>query len=282
MRGIKISQSITDRNDETLKLYFKEVAKIPLLTPDEEIYLAKRIQIGDEIALNKLVKSNLRFVISVAKQYQNKGVPLMDLIQEGNNGLIKAAKLFDPDKGIKFISYAVWWIRQFIVKALSDQCRVVRVPVSQVLYLSRLNKSIEKLEKLYERPPSDEELGEDVNINPDKVNSTLSYTVRASSLETPFDDDCTLLDIIPNTSDPTDENINKTDLYNTIEEILKNLPNRESDIIRMLFGIGMSPVPQEEIANRLGIGGERVRQIQHKGLNMIRSKYLNKLKDLWQ
>ncbi len=281
MRGIRISKSITDRQDESLKIFFKEISKYPLLDQDEEIELARRIQKGDEKALQKLVNSNLRFVVSVAKQYQGKGIPLVDLIQEGCDGIIIAAKKFDPNRGIKFISYAVWWIRQVIVKALSDHCRVVRVPVSQILYLSRINKSVEKLEKIYERPPSDDELGEDIDISSDKVNSTLKYSIRATSLDTPINEDNdSLLDIIPNNSDLVDEQINQNDLYNTLDRILNKLPNRESDILRMLFGIGMPPVSQEKIANMFGIGGERVRQIQHKGLDMIRKKYIKELNDL--
>ena len=283
MKSFKITQSITDRQDASLGLYFKDVSKLSLLSPEEEIELTKRVKEGDEKATKKLIESNLRFVISVAKQYQGKGLPLIDLIQEGNCGLIQSARLFDPDKGFRFISYAVWWIRQSIIKAISEQCRTVRVPMSQVVHINKINKATEKFEQLNGRKPSLEELEEETKIEASKINSTIASAGRAISLESPLKDEevSCLLDIIPDEgATPADSDATKNDLSNSIETVLAKLSYRDSDILRMSFGIGMQPMSNDEIANRFGIGTERVRQIQHSAINFIKKNYINDLKEL--
>lgn len=283
MRGLKITQSITDRQDASLGLYFKDVSKQPLITQEEEIELTKEVKKGNTKAATKLINANLRFVISVAKQYQGKGLPLIDLIQEGNCGLIEACKKFDETRGFRFISYAVWWIRQSIVKALSDQCRTVRIPMSQVSNISKINKSSEKFEQLHGRKPSLEELELDTNIDANKINLILSSNTKSISLESPFKDEeagC-LLDVIPNESiDPTDQEVCKNDILESINIALNSLSFRERDIIKMSFGIGMSPMPNDEIANRFGIGNERVRQIQHSAINRLKKNYSKYLSEL--
>lgn len=283
MKGLKITQSITDRQDASLGLYFKDVSKQPMITQEEEIELTKEVKKGNIRATTKLINANLRFVISVAKQYQGKGLPLIDLIQEGNCGLIEACKKFDETRGFRFISYAVWWIRQSIVKALSDQCRTVRIPMSQVSNISKINKSSERFEQIYGRKPSLEELESDTNIDASKINLILASNTKSISLESPFKDaevGC-LLDVIPNESaDPTDQEVCKNDISESIERILKSLSFRERDIIRMSFGIGMSPMPNDEIANRFGIGSERVRQIQHSAISYLKKNYSKYLSEL--
>lgn len=283
MKSFKITQSITDRQDASLGLYFKDVSKLPMISPEKEIELAKKAKKGDEKAIQELVKANLRFVISVAKQYQGKGIPLIDLIQEGSLGIIQAAKLFDPNKGFRFISYAVWWIRQSIMKAISEQCRTIRVPMSQVVCINKINKATEKFEQLNGRKPSFEELEEETKIEASKINSTMASAGRTISLESPLKDEeiSRLLDIIPDEGAiPADSTATKNDLSNSIEAILAKLSYRDSDILRMSFGIGMQPMPNDEIAKRFGIGTERVRQIQHSAINFIRKNYINDLKEL--
>lgn len=283
MKSFKITQSITDRQDASLGLYFKDVSKLSLLSPEEEIKLTKKVKEGDEKAKNKLIESNLRFVISVAKQYQGKGLPLVDLIQEGSLGMIEAATKFNPDKGFRFISYAVWWIRQSIMKAISEQCRTIRVPMSQVVYINKINKATERFEQLNGRKPSLEELEEETKIEASKINSTMASAGRAVSLESPLKDEevSCLLDIIPDEgATPADSDATRNDLSNGIEAILAKLSYRDSDILRMSFGIGMQPMPNDEIANRFGIGTERVRQIQHSAIKFIRKNYINDLKEL--
>ena len=283
MKSFKITQSITDRQDASLGLYFKDVSKLSLLSPEEEVELTKKVKAGDEGATKKLIESNLRFVISVAKQYQGKGLPLIDLIQEGNCGLIQSARLFDPSKGFRFISYAVWWIRQSIMKAISEQCRTIRIPMSQVVYINKINKATERFEQLNGRKPSLEELEEETKIEASKINSTMASAGRSVSLESPLKDEeiSCLLDIIPDEgATPADSDATRNDLSSSIEAILAKLSYRDSDILRMSFGIGMQPMPNDEIANRFGIGTERVRQIQHSAINFIRKNYINDLKEL--
>ena len=266
MRSFKITQSITDRQDASLGLYFRDVSRVPLLTPEEEVELTTKVKNGDEKAKNKLIESNLRFVISVAKQYQNKGIPLVDLIQDGTLGLIEAASKFEPDKGYKFISYAVWWIRQSIIKAISDQCRTVRLPMSQIVCLNKINKASEKFEQLNGRKPDSLELEDEINIDSSKINGTINSSIRSVSLENPLKDDevSCLLDIIADEdSEPTDTLINNKDLYDSIERILSKIPYRDRDVLRMSYGIGIPSMTNDEIANKFGIGTERVRQIQH-------------------
>ena len=283
MRSFKISQSITDRQDASLNSYFKDVSRQPMISQEEEIELTKKIKEGNEAAVKKLVEANLRFVISVAKQYQNKGLALVDLIQEGNIGLIEAARKFDETRGFRFISYAVWWIRQAIIKALSDQCRTIRIPANQVVCMNKINKVIEQFEQQHGRKPSIGELEELTDIDHDTICLTMSAMNRSVSLESPIrDEDAScLLDIIPNDGAvSTDAEVAKNDLSKEIERILSKLSYRDRDILRMSFGIGMNPMTNDEIAKRFGIGSERVRQIQHSAINYLRVKYINNLKEL--
>lgn len=283
MKSFKISQSITDRQDASLNSYFKDVSRQPMISQEDEIELTKKIKEGNEAAVKKLVEANLRFVISVAKQYQNKGLALVDLIQEGNIGLIEAARKFDETRGFRFISYAVWWIRQAIIKALSDQCRTIRVPTNQIVCMNKINKAIEQFEQQHGRKPSTGELEELTNIDYDKICLAMSAMNRSVSLESPIKDEdaSCLLDIIPNDGAvSTDTEVSKNDLSNEIERVLSKLSYRDRDILRMSFGIGMNPMTNEEIARRFGIGSERVRQIQHSVINYLRVKYINDLKEL--
>ena len=283
MKSFKITQSITDRKDASLGIYFKDVSKLSMITPEKEVELTKRIKLGDKAAANELVTANLRFVISVAKQYQNKGLDLVDLIQEGNIGMLEAAYKFDETRGYRFISYAVWWIRQSIMRAISEQCRTVRVPMSQIVNMSKINKMSEKFEQENDRAPSMEEIEEETNLNRKKINMSLASTYRSVSLESPLRDEdvSCLLDVLPNdNSESTDTTALKSDLIIEIECILSKLSYREQDVLRMSFGIGMQTMSNDEIANRFGIGGERVRQIQHSAISHIRNKYKNELSEL--
>lgn len=283
MKSFKITQSITDRKDASLGIYFKDVSKLSMITPEKEVELTKRIKLGDKAAANELVTANLRFVISVAKQYQNKGLDLVDLIQEGNIGMLEAAYKFDETRGYRFISYAVWWIRQSIMRAISEQCRTVRVPMSQIVNMSKINKMSEKFEQKNGRVPSMEEIEEETNLNRKKINMSLASTYRSVSLESPLRDEdvSCLLDVLPNdNSESTDTTALKSDLIIEIEHILSKLSYREQDVLRMSFGIGVQAMSNDEIANRFGIGGERVRQIQHSAINHIRNKYKNELSEL--
>ena len=283
MKSFKITQSITDRKDASLGIYFKDVSKLSMITPENEAELTKRIKLGDKAAANELVTANLRFVISVAKQYQNKGLDLVDLIQEGNIGMLEAAYKFDETRGYRFISYAVWWIRQSIMRAISEQCRTVRVPMSQIVNMSKINKMSEKFEQKNGRTPSMEEIEEETNLDRKKINMSLASTYRSVSLESPLRDEdvSCLLDVLPNdNSESTDTTALKSDLIIEIERILSKLSYREQDVLRMSFGIGVQAMSNDEIANRFGIGGERIRQIQHSAINHIRNKYKNELSEL--
>ena len=283
MKSFKITQSITDREDASLGIYFKDVSKLSMITPEKEIELTRRIKLGDKAAANELVTANLRFVISVAKQYQNKGLDLVDLIQEGNIGMLEAAYKFDETRGYRFISYAVWWIRQSIMRAISEQCRTVRVPMSQIVNMSKINKMSEKFEQKNGRAPSMGEIEEETNLNRKKINMSLASTYRSVSLESPLRDEdvSCLLDVLPNdNSESTDTTALKSDLIIEIEHILSKLSYREQDVLRMSFGIGVQAMSNDEIANRFGIGGERIRQIQHSAINHIRNKYKNELSEL--
>ena len=283
MKSFKITQSITDRKDASLGIYFKDVSKLSMITPEKEVELTKRIKLGDKAAANELVTANLRFVISVAKQYQNKGLDLVDLIQEGNIGMLEAAYKFDETRGYRFISYAVWWIRQSIMRAISEQCRTVRVPMSQIVNMSKINKMSEKFEQKNGRVPSMEEIEEETNLNRKKINMSLASTYRSVSLESPLRDEdvSCLLDVLPNdNSESTDTTALKSDLIIEIEHILSKLSYREQDVLRMSFGIGVQAMSNDEIASRFGIGGERVRQIQHSAINHIKNKYKNELSEL--
>ena len=264
-------------------MFFKEVSKIPMIDSNKEVELAKRIKNGDNSAINELIKANLRFVISVAKQYQNKGLPLVDLIQEGCLGIAEAAKRYDETKGFKFISYAVWWIRQAITRAISEQCRTVRIPMNQILCLGKVNKATEKLEQELSRTPSTEELSEEIDISSEKINIAISSNTRSLSLDTPFKDEETgcLLDILPNgNSSNTDESLVSSNTTSELVSILDKLPDRERDIIMMSFGIKMEQLTLEEIATRFGIGSERVRQIQNEALKKLKKLYGSELREL--
>lgn len=283
MRSFKITQSITDRQDASLGMYFKDVSKQPRISVEEETELARRIKEGDQSASDKLVRANLRFVISVAKQYQNKGLSLVDLVQEGNIGLIEAAKRYDESRGFKFISYAVWWIRQAIIRAISEQCRTVRVPMNQIVYMNKISKTTEKFEQENERKPSIEELESETGISADKISLNMSSINKTLSLDTPFKDEeagC-LLDVMPNENSPDADNIVMGEsISKELEIVLSSLSYREGDILRMIFGLGMSPMTMEEIASRFGVGAERVRQIQHEALGKIRDNYSDVLRGL--
>lgn len=282
MQAFKISKSITDRNVESIGLYFKDVSRNKVLSAEEESKLYSEIKKGNKKAIDKLITSNLRFVISVAKKYQGNGLSLVDLIQEGNLGLIKAAEVFDPDRGIKFISYAVWWIRQSIMKALSDQSRTIRLPLNQISCLSKVNKVSEKFEQTHNRKPSVNELEDIINIPANKLNMSMALTGSTVSLDSKIKDDSesTLVDIIPDSCKPSDYDTGKNDLPRTIRTILDTLSNRDSDILRMAFGIDMFPMPLTEVASKFGIGYERARQLQQTALKKIREKYYKPLQEL--
>lgn len=277
MKGFKITQSITDRKDASLGIYFKDVSKLSMITPEKEVELTKRIKRGDKAAANELVTANLRFVISVAKQYQNKGLDLVDLIQEGNIGMLEAAYKFDETKGYRFISYAVWWIRQYITKALSNQCRTVRLPMNQVLCLAKYNKVSSKFEQENGRKPSPEEIEDISGLASDKIIDALAYNPSFSSLSSPINENekGSLIDVIP------DKNAEVSiEVYNKVNQILSKLPYREQDILRLTYGIEVSPMQDSIIADLFDISTERVRQIRIRAIKIIKEKYADFLKDL--
>lgn len=277
MRKFKLDRSITNRDNEVFKIYLKDVSRYPLITAEEEKELARKIQAGDTKAKDKLVTANLRFVISVAKQYQNQGLDLMDLINEGNASLIKAAEKYDPDKGYKFISYAVWWIRQAMIQALSTNSRTVRLPVSQSAVISKIIKTRNKFESENGRRPSNEELSELLSISPEKIESTLSANTKCVSIETPFsdEDEGCLLDIIPNkNAQESDSLTDKSDLTNTITELLESLTIREHDVLLLTYGLlGVQALPYEEIGKRFNLTGERVRQLHLGIIKRIKTEF---------
>ena len=282
MRQLKITKSITNRESQSLEKYLQEIGKVDLLTPEEEVELAKRIKQGDQAALEKLTKANLRFVVSVAKQYQNQGLSLSDLINEGNLGLIKAAQRFDETRGFKFISYAVWWIRQSILQALAEQSRIVRLPLNKVGSLNKINKAFSELEQEYEREPSPEELAEMLDIPTEEVETTLGVAARHVSMDAPFveGEDNSLLDVLENASTPdTDKSLEYNEsLRREIERSLSTLTDRQCDVIKLYFGIGVEhPMSLEDIGDKFGLTRERVRQIKDKAINKLRSANRSKL-----
>ncbi len=282
MRQLKITKSITNRESQSLEKYLQEIGKVDLLTPEEEVDLAKRIKQGDQIALEKLTKANLRFVVSVAKQYQNQGLSLSDLINEGNLGLIKAAQRFDETRGFKFISYAVWWIRQSILQALAEQSRIVRSPLNKVGSLNKINKAFSELEQTFEREPSPEELAELLEITTDEVETTLGVAARHVSMDAPFveGEDNSLLDVLENNTMPgTDSHLEYADsLRREIERSLGTLTDRQCDVIKLYFGIGVEhPLSLEDIGDKFGLTRERVRQIKDKAINKLRATSRSKL-----
>jgi RNA polymerase primary sigma factor len=276
MRQLKITKSITNRESQSLEKYLQEIGKVDLLTPEEEVDLAKRIKQGDQVALERLTKANLRFVVSVAKQYQNQGLSLSDLINEGNLGLIKAAQRFDETRGFKFISYAVWWIRQSILQALAEQSRIVRLPLNKVGSLNKINKAFSKLEQEFEREPSAEELAEVLCIASEEVETTLGVAARHVSMDAPFveGEDNSLLDVLENTNTPrTDEQLEYIEsLRNEIERSLCSLTDRQRDVIKLYFGIASEhPMSLEDIGDKFGLTRERVRQIKDKAISKLRA-----------
>ncbi len=280
MRQLKITKSITNRESASLDKYLQEIGKEDLITVEEEVELAQRIKKGDQEALEKLTKANLRFVVSVAKQYQNQGLSLPDLINEGNLGLIKAAEKFDETRGFKFISYAVWWIRQSILQALAEQSRIVRLPLNQVGSLNKINKAFARFEQENERTPSPEELATALELPKEKVSDTLRVAGRHVSVDAPFADgeDNSLLDVLVNTDSPNaDRGLINESLSTEVERALSTLTDREKDIIKYFFGIGCQEMTLEEIGEKFGLTRERVRQIKEKAIRRLRHSSRSKL-----
>nr|WP_133995048.1 RNA polymerase sigma factor RpoD/SigA [Dinghuibacter silviterrae] len=276
MRQLKITKSITNRESQSLEKYLQEIGKVELLAPEDEVKLAVRIKQGDQAALERLTKANLRFVVSVAKQYQNQGLSLSDLINEGNLGLIKAAQRFDETRGFKFISYAVWWIRQSILQALAEQSRIVRLPLNKVGLTNRINKAFSSLEQEYEREPSPEELAEVLEMDTDEVAATLGVAARHVSMDAPFaeGEDNTLIDVLENpNAESADAAIEHDESLKTeITRSLQTLTDRQKEVIRYFFGIGVDhPMSLEDIGEKFNLTRERVRQIKDKAINKLRS-----------
>ena len=282
MRQLKITKSITNRESQSLDKYLQDIGKEELITADEEVELARKIKQGDQLALEKLTRANLRFVVSVAKQYQNQGLTLPDLINEGNLGLIKAAQKFDETRGFKFISYAVWWIRQSILSALAEQARIVRLPLNQVGSLNKINKAFSRLEQEFERPPSAEELAESLEVPEDKIKESMNVSGRHISMDAPLsanDDGGTLMDVMANHDSPkADTLLMAESLQREIERSLSTLTDKEREIIRLFFGIGMNHgLTLEEIGSKFNLTRERVRQIKEKAIRRLRHTSRNKL-----
>ena len=274
MRQLKITKSITNRESASLDKYLQEIGREDLISVEEEVELAGRIRNGDRAALEKLTRANLRFVVSVAKQYQNQGLSLPDLINEGNLGLIKAAEKFDETRGFKFISYAVWWIRQSILQALAEQARIVRLPLNQVGSINKINKALQRFEQIHERRPSAEELAEELDIPVDKIADTLKMSGRHVSVDAPFvegEDNC-LIDVMVNEDSPNaDRGLINESLSKEVERALATLTPREAEIIRKFFGIGIPDKTLEEIGDDLHLTRERVRQIKEKAIRKLQS-----------
>lgn len=278
MRQLKINKSITNRDNVTLDKYLQEIGREELVSVDEEVELARRIHDGDRKALERLVKANLRFVVSVAKQYQNQGLSLPDLINEGNVGLIKAAEKFDETRGFKFISYAVWWIRQSILKAIAEQSRMVRLPLNQIGSVNKINKELNKFEQEFERRPSAEEISERTDMPQDKINDVLTAGSHHVSVDAPFTDgeENTLLDTMAsNDSTMADKELVAESLRTEINEILKCLSEKERNILKAFFGINMNEMTLDEIGTKYGLTRERVRQIKEKAIRQLRNNTNN-------
>ncbi|MCX7742934.1 MAG: RNA polymerase sigma factor RpoD/SigA [Flavobacteriales bacterium] len=281
MRQLKITKSITNRESRSLDKYLQEIGKEELITAEEEVELARRIKQGDQVALEKLTRANLRFVVSVAKQYQNQGLTLPDLINEGNLGLIKAAQRFDETRGFKFISYAVWWIRQSILQAIAEHSRIVRLPLNQVGSLNKLNKAFSKLEQEFEREPTEEELAQILDLPEDKIKDSISISGRHISMDAPLvsGEESTLYDVMVNKDSPrADKELIKESLQTEIERTLDTLSEREKEIIKLYFGIGMNHgLTIDEIGEKFDLTRERVRQIKEKALKRLRQSTRSKL-----
>jgi RNA polymerase primary sigma factor len=281
MRQLKITKSITNRESQSLEKYLQEIGKVELISPEEEVKLAGLIKQGNQAALDKLTKANLRFVVSVAKQYQNQGLSLPDLINEGNLGLIKAAQRFDETRGFKFISYAVWWIRQSILQALAEQSRIVRLPLNKVGLTNKIQKAFSQLEQEYEREPSPEELAELLELETEEVSATLGIAARHVSMDTPLSEgeDNTLIDVLENhNAERADNNIaHKESLKQEIERSMKMLTERQKEVICYFFGLGVDhPMSLEDIGDKFNLTRERVRQIKDKAITKLRTNSRSK------
>jgi len=281
MRQLKITKSITNRETASLDKYLQEIGREELINAEQEVQLAQRIKMGDQIALEKLVKANLRFVVSVAKQYQNQGLSLPDLINEGNLGLIKAAQRFDETRGFKFISYAVWWIRQSILQALAEQSRIVRLPLNQVGSLSKIKKESNRLEQRFERPPSAEEIAEALELPQQKIDAALKITTRYISMDAPLteDEDTKYIDVFVNEdAEGTDDNLIKESLLKEIQRSLSTLTEKERSVLYLYFGIGLSHgLTLEEIGLKFDLTRERVRQIKERAIRRLKQSSRSKL-----
>lgn len=281
MRQLKITKSITNRESASLDKYLQEIGREELISVSEEVELAQRIKKGDHAALEKLIKANLRFVVSVAKQYQNQGLSLPDLINEGNLGLIRAAQKFDETRGFKFISYAVWWIRQSILQALAEQSRIVRLPLNQVGSLNKITKEMSRFEQENERRPSTEEIAERLDMPVDKISDTIQVSGRHISVDAPFveGEDNSLLDVLNNDDSPmADASLNQESLSKEVDRALKQLYDRERDILKMFFGIGCQEMTLEEIGAKFDLTRERVRQIKEKAIRRLKGQKSKLLK----
>ncbi|MET3883097.1 RNA polymerase primary sigma factor [Chitinophagaceae bacterium OAS944] len=281
MRQLKITKSITNRESQSLEKYLQEIGKVELISPEEEVKLAGLIKQGNQAALDKLTKANLRFVVSVAKQYQNQGLSLPDLINEGNLGLIKAAQRFDETRGFKFISYAVWWIRQSILQALAEQSRIVRLPLNKVGLTNKIQKAFSQLEQEYEREPSPEELAELLELETEEVSATLGIAARHVSMDTPLSEgeDNTLIDVLENhNAERAETNIeHKESLKQEIERSMKMLTERQKEVICYFFGLGVDhPMSLEDIGDKFNLTRERVRQIKDKAITKLRTNSRSK------
>ena len=280
MRQLKITKSITNRESESLEKYLQEIGKEDMISVEEEVELAQRIRKGDREALERLTKANLRFVVSVAKQYQNQGLSLADLINEGNVGLIKAAEKFDETRGFKFISYAVWWIRQSILQAIAEQSRIVRLPLNQVGSVNKINRMLSKFEQENERHPSVEEISKEINLPEEKVDEAMSANTRHVSVDAPFSegDEGSLLDVLINESSPmADRQLVMESLQAEIKQALRILNERERNVIEAFFGINGPEMTLEEIGDKYGLTRERVRQIKEKAIRRLREGTKNKM-----
>ena len=280
MRQLKITKSITNRESASLDKYLQDIGHEELISPEEEVELAQRIKRGDRSALERLTKANLRFVVSVAKQYQNQGLSLPDLINEGNLGLMKAAQKFDETRGFKFISYAVWWIRQSILQAIAEQSRIVRLPLNQVGSVNRVSKEVSRFEQEHERRPSIDEIVAEVDLPEEKVKDAMKLNGKHVSMDAPFleGEDSSLLDVLPNEDSPSaDEALDQQSLKVEVERALATLSERERNIISCFFGIDSPEMTLEEIADKFGLTRERVRQIKEKAIRHLRSNTKDKV-----
>lgn len=273
MRQLKITKQVTNRDTPSLDKYLQEIGKVDLISPEEEVILARKIRSGDTEALRKLINSNLRFVVSVAKQYQNQGMTLPDLINEGNLGLMKAAQRFDETRGFKFISYAVWWIRQAILQGLAEQARIVRLPVNKIGSINRINRAFARLEQEYEREPNPQEIAEALQMVPEEVKDALKTNGRTVSMDAPVssEEDNNMYDVLQNSEAPSpDKNLINESLSFEIERALSTLSSREAKVLKLYFGLGMKhPFTLEEIGEELSLTRERVRQIKEKAIKRI-------------